>query len=114
MHIVVFCESFVVAKELSEYLILGLCDHVAVRTKHGRMVFEIDEKNIVIDIRQASKEKTAGLRPDYVLMYDTTLEFTEYWEYNMGGRYKELKHLSDLLRLVVDDYYEEESNEQTR
>lgn len=107
MYIVIFVDSFKVAHELSNYLIFSLCDHVSVRTKHGRMAFEIDEKDMVIDIRQASKEKSAGLRADYVLLEYASPEFIEYWEYNMGGRYKPLKSLSDLLRLVVDDYYEE-------
>lgn len=107
MYIVIFVDSFKVAHELSNYLIFSLCDHVSVRTKHGRMAFEIDEKNMVIDIRKADREKSAGLRADYVLIYDASPEFTEYLEYNMGGRYKPLKSLSDLLRLVVDDYKED-------
>lgn len=101
MHIVIFCDTTKSYLEISDKLLLGICDHVACRTRHNRTVFEIDEKDIVIDIRPGDILKVAGLRPDYVLFYNTSNDFGESWEYNMKGRYTKLKSLDELIQLVI-------------
>lgn len=102
MHIVIFCDYEKSYRELSNKLLLGICDHVNCRTRHNRKVFEIDEKDIVIDIRPGDILKAAGLRPDYVLFYNTFGDFFfDSWEYNMKGRYTRLKSLDELIQLVI-------------
>ena len=103
MNIIIFCDTVSSVEEVSNDLLFGICDHVACRTKHYRTVFEIDEKNIVIDIRPADIFKSAGLRPDYVLFYSASSDFIDHWKYNMGGRYTELKTLDELIQLVIKE-----------
>lgn len=52
-------------------------------------------------IRPGDILKAAGLRPDYVLFYNTFGDFFESWEYCMKGRYIKLKSLDELMQLVV-------------
>lgn len=101
MHIVIFCDDSKSYREVSNKLLLGICDYVNCRTRYNRTVFEIDEKDIVIDIRTGDILKAAGLRPDYILFYNTSNDFGESWEYNMKGRYTELKSLDELIQLVI-------------
>ena len=101
MFIVIFCNIARSASFVSTELLLGICDHVNCRTRCNRTVFEIDEKNIIIDIRHADIIKSAGLRPDYVLFYDASYEFIDHWESNMGGRYKGLHNVEELIQLVI-------------
>lgn len=101
MHIVIFYDDSKSYREVSNKLLLGICDYVNFRTKHNRTIFEIDEKDIVIDIRPGDILKVGGLRPDYVLFYNTSNDFGESWEYNMKGRYTRLKSLDELIQLVI-------------
>lgn len=103
MHIVIFCDSTNSYQKISDELLSGICDYVTGRTLRNRTVFEIDEKDIKIDIRQGDILKAAGLRPDYVLFYNTSNDFGESWEYNMKGRYTELKSLEELIQLVIKE-----------
>ena len=101
MHIVIFCDDSKSYREVSNKLLLSICDYVNCRTRHNRTVFEIDEKDIVIDIIPGDILKVSGLRPDYVLFYNTFGDFFESWEYNMKGRYTRLKSLDELIQLVI-------------
>ena len=101
MYIVIFCDDSKSYREVSNKLLLGICNYVNCRTRHDQTVFEIDEKDIVIDIRPGDILKVAGLRPDYVLFYNTFGDFFESWEYNMKGRYTRLKSLDELIQLVI-------------
>ena len=103
MLIVVFCDKEVTAKKVSREILLSVGDHVNGRTSDKWSRITIDSKNIVIDMRKADIERAAGLRPDYVLFYDASSEFVEYWRYNMGGRYTELKTLDELIWLVIKE-----------
>lgn len=103
MYIVIFCDAINSYRKISNDLLLGICDYVACRTRHDRTVFEIDEKDIKIDIRPGDILKAAGLRPDYVLFYNTSNDFGDSWEYNMKGRYTELQSLEELIRLVIKE-----------
>lgn len=103
MYIVIFCDSTNSYQKISDYLISGICDYVTGRTLHNRTVFEIDEKDIKIDIRLGDILKAAGLRPDYVLFCNTSNDFAESWSYNMKGRYTELKSLEELIQLVIKE-----------
>ena len=101
MHIVIFCETLILARDISREIVLGICDHVNGRTNYAGMRIEIDSKNIRIDIRHADIEKTIALRPDYVLFYDTSVDFDKEYERRMYGRYKELKSVKDVIELVI-------------
>lgn len=103
MYIVIFCSSENSYRSVSDKLLLGICDYVNCRTRHNRTVFEIDSKNIIIDIRPDNILKSAGLRPDYVLFYDTSYDFYKSWDYNMNGRYVKLKSFDDLIQLVIKE-----------
>ena len=108
MRIVIFCGTVEAQLEVSDKL-LEIGDYVPFRTRHNRLVFEIDEKDIRIDIRPADILKVAGLRSDYALFYEASNDFIRSWEYNMKGRYTELKSLEDLIQLVI----KEETDEKT-
>lgn len=103
MYIVVFCDHRKSYLELSDKILLGICDYVNCRTRHNRTVFEIDERHILIDIRPGDILKAAGLRPDYVLFYNTSNDFGESWEHNTKSRYTKLKSLDELIQLVIKE-----------
>ncbi len=103
MHVVIFCGKISDASIISNELLLGICDFVNARTRHNRTVLDIDEKNIYIDIRPGNIDKSAGLRPNYVLFYNTDNEFTEMWRYSMHGRFTELNSLDELIELVIKE-----------
>ena len=103
MFVVVFCEKLSTATEVSKKILLGICDHVNGRTSRGGTRIEIDSKNIVVDIRMAVKEKSAGMRPDYALLYDTSTDFDDYWRFNMYGRYTELRTVDEIVELIIKE-----------
>lgn len=103
MRIVVFCEKLSTAAEISNKIVLGICDHVNGRTSHGGTRIEIDSKNICVDIRKADKEKSAGMRPDYALLYDTSTDFDDYWRFTMYGRYTELRTVDEIIELIIKE-----------
>lgn len=98
-HIIVFCDMQFY-KRIANDILLGICDFVNCRTRYEKTVFDIDEKEIRIELRPANIIKAAGLRPTHVLFYTKCYEFIEDWRHCMNGRYTELNTLDDLIRLV--------------
>lgn len=101
MHIVIFCGDKSLISQVADELILGICDSVNAKTSCRKTVIKIEEKNIQIEIRLGDAYSAAGLRPDYVLFYNTTNAFRERWNYIMKGRYRELHSLDELTKLVL-------------
>ena len=110
MHIVIFCGNGNDREEISNKLSESLCHFASYKAKHGRTVFEIESKDVQIDIRLGDIFKAGGLRPDYVLFHNTSDVFNETWNYSMEGRYKELKSLDDLIQLVAITEKEKPNN----
>ena len=103
MYIVIFCDKGNTFRAVSNKILLAISDYVNCRTKYNRSIFEIDEKDIIIDIRSDDILKAAGLRPDYVLFHQVSKSFIETWEYNMKGRYTEIKSLEELIQMVIKE-----------
>lgn len=101
MHIVIFCGDKSLISQVADELILGICDSVNAKTSCRKTVIKIEEKDIQIEIRLGDAYSAAGLRPDYVLFYNTTNAFRERWNYIMKGRYRELHSLDELTKLVL-------------
>lgn len=100
-HIVIFTRPKIY-REVSDQLLFSICDSVAARTKHDRTVFEIDEKDIFIDIRYGNKEKAAGLKPTHVLFEGCSTDFAEWWRYKMSGRFEEISSMDELIKMIKE------------
>lgn len=90
-------------REISDQLLFGICDFVNCRTKHNRTVFEIDEKDIRIDIRHGDINKSAGLRPTHVLFIGCSARFVAEWNYSMGGRFKKISNIDELINMIKEE-----------
>ena len=99
-HIVIFTIPRMY-KSISDQLLLGICDYVNCRTKRDRTVFEIDEKDIYIEIRPGDIVLSGGLRPTHVLFKGCSSKFAAEWNYNMSGRFEEINSMDDLIKMVI-------------
>ena len=104
MRIIIFCDPMYEYRTLSDEILLGICDYVACRTRNHMTIFEIDEKDMVIELWPADMAKIGGLRSDYALLYNASDDFTQKWRYNMCSKYGiiELKNLDELIKLVIE------------
>lgn len=101
-HIVIFA-PYRRANYICGWLISGICDHVNGKTFYQKTRIVIEEKDIVIDIRPADREKTAGLRPTHVLFETDDFDFIKYYKCVMAGRYEELKSIDDVINMVIEE-----------
>lgn len=72
------------------------------RTRHNNTVFEIDEKNILINIRYGDEFKLDGIRCDYALFYGCSTKFYKTFCYLNKGKFTELNCIANLIDLVIN------------
>ncbi len=104
--VVIFCHTGESRMRAAYELHSNIRKYVSCMPHVGRLSYEIPEKDMFIRFYPGDIEKAGGLRPDYVVFYDVTIDFRECWEYSMNGRYTELS-LKELIELIIGENKEE-------